>query len=144
MTNKQVAADLGVDQPTVDRWLARFVAERPDGLQDEQRSGQPPSILLDQVEDVIVATLESTPAKGTHWSRASMTARTGPQIDHRADLEEVRPQVAPADTFKLTTDPHFVDKVVDVVGLYHDPPEKAVALYMARRHKPRPWTAPNQ
>ncbi|MGW2846263.1 IS630 family transposase [Streptomyces sp. NPDC001274] len=128
-TNKQVAAELGIAHATVNRWRSRFIARRLDGLADEPRVGRPPSILLDQIEDVVVATLESTPGKDTHWSRASMANRTGlskstvGRIWKRFDL---KPHLQ--DAFKLSADPRFVAKVVDVVGLYHHPPEKAVVL----------------
>jgi transposase len=128
-TNKEAAADLGVDDSTVDRWRARFIAGRLEGLHDEPRPGRPPLILLDQVEDVIVATLESSPGKDTHWSRASMARHSGlskstiGRIWKRFDL---KPHLQ--DSFKLSSDPFFVEKVVDVVGLYHNPPERAVVL----------------
>jgi transposase len=128
-TNKEIAAELGVSHGTVNRRRSRFIRLRLDGLSDEPRPGRPPSILLDQVEDVLTATLESTPGKDTPWSRASMAKHSGlskstiGRIWRKLDL---KPHLQ--DAFKLCTDPQFIAKVVDVVGLYHHPPEKAVVL----------------
>src|SRR5664280_2324990 len=127
--NKTVAGELGCAAATVGKWRARFVEHRLDGLLDEARPGRPPRITADQVEDVVVATLESTPANATHWSRAKMAERSGlspSTIGRIWKAFELKPHRA--DTFKLSNDPLFVDKVFDVVGLYFDPPEGAIVL----------------
>ena len=129
-TNTAVAAELGVKRGTVAKWRSRFVADGIDGLSDEPRPGAPRKITDAQVEEVIVKTLEEAPlSQDTHWSTRSMAAATGmsqsaiSRIWRTFGLKPHRVQ-----TWKLSTDPHFVDKVRDVVGLYLDPPENAVVL----------------
>jgi transposase/transcriptional regulator with XRE-family HTH domain len=129
LDNKVVAAQLGCAAATVGKWRARFVEHRLDGLTDEDRPGRPPVISADQVEDVVVATLESTPANATHWSRAKMAERTGlskSTIGRIWRAFELQPHRA--EGFKLSNDPLFIEKVYDVVGLYLNPPEAAVVL----------------
>src|SRR5215216_4311640 len=128
-TNKQVAAELGVSLPTVGKWRSRFVTRRLEGLVDEPRPGAPRTITDEQVEAVVVATLEETPIDATHWSRASMAKRSGlskSTVGRIWRRFELKPHLT--DGFKLSTDPMFIEKVVDVVGLYHNPPERAVVL----------------
>ena len=129
LTNKEVAAQLGVSMPTVGKWRSRFVESRLDGLVDEPRSGRPPTITAEQVEDVVVATLESTPAHATHWSRKKMAERSGLSKSTIGRIWKgfgLKPHLV--DGFKLSNDPLFVDKTYDVVGLYLNPPESAVVL----------------
>jgi transposase len=128
-TNKQVAAELGVSLPTVGKWRSRFVARRLEGLVDEPRPGAPRTISDEQVEAVVVATLEETPGDATHWSRGSMAKRSGlskSTVGRIWKAFRLKPQLT--DTFKLSGDPQFIDKVRDVVGLYLDPPERALVL----------------
>jgi DNA-binding CsgD family transcriptional regulator len=77
LSNVEASKRLGVSRPTVGKWRSRFLANRLDGLVDEPRPGRAPSISVDQIEDVVVATLEQTPTNATHWSRASMAQRSG-------------------------------------------------------------------
>jgi transposase len=129
LDNKQVAAQLGVVPATVSKWRARFVARRLDGLLDEPRPGAPRTIADEQIEAVIVATLERTPKDATHWSRASMAAETGLSRSTIGRIwKEFRLKPHLVDTFKLSSDPQFIEKVRDVVGLYLDPPERALVL----------------
>jgi transposase len=128
-TNTEIAARLRVSRPTVTRWRRRFAERRLDGLIDEPRPGRPRTITDEQVEQVVVKTLETTPRDATHWSTRSMAAEVGLtqnailRIWHAYGLQPHR-----RENWKLSKDPLFVEKVHDVVGLYLDPPERAVVL----------------
>jgi transposase len=127
--NQDVAAGLGIWPQTVGKWRQRFQTRRLDGLADEPRPGAPRKITDEQIEEVIVKTLEAAPADATHWSRSSMAAQSGlskSTIGRVWKAFGLKPHLV--DTFKLSNDPQFIDKVRDVVGLYLDPPEKALVL----------------
>src|SRR5689334_1197193 len=128
-TNGAVAKALGVSRPTVATWRRRFAERGPDGLLDEPRPGAPRRITDEQVEQAVATTLEAAPADATHWSTRSLARATGLsqtavcRIWRAFGLKPHR-----ADTFKLSTDPLFVEKVRDIVGLYLSPPDRALVL----------------
>ncbi len=129
LSSSEVARRLGIQVGTVRKWRNRFADQRLDGLLDEPRPGQPRKITDAQVEEVIVKTLETTPSDATHWSTRSMAREVGlnQSAVHRI-WRAFGLQPHRQETWKLSKDPQFIDKVRDVVGLYLDPPERAVVL----------------
>jgi transposase len=127
--NQDVAEHLHVCPKTVCKWRERFRVERLDGLYDEPRPGAPRTVLDDKVYEVVTKTLESTPRGATHWSTRSMAreaqvSRQTVSVIWRAFGLKPHRQT----TFKLSTDPLFIEKVRDIVGLYMHPPDRAVVL----------------
>jgi len=128
-SNQNVADDLGINRVTVGKWRKRFLESGLDGLVDAPRPGAPRTITDEDVERVIAKTLEETPKNATHWSTRSMADVTGlsqsaiSRIWRAFSLQPHR-----METFKLSNDPLFVSKVRDIVGLYIDPPDKALVL----------------
>ncbi|RDI67066.1 IS630 family transposase [Nocardia pseudobrasiliensis] len=128
-SNTAIARELGVSRASVTRWRNRFATDRLDGLLDEPRPGRPRTIADTRVEEVITRTLETAPKDATHWSTRSMAAEVG--LTQSAVSRIWRAfGLAPhkQDSWKLSKDPLFVDKVRDVVGLYLNPPERALVL----------------
>ena len=127
--SKAIAAEFGVHEHTVGKWRRRFLRDRVDGLLDETRPGRPRSIDDDQVAAVIERTLRSTPTDATHWSIRSMAGATG--FSHttiRRIWTAFGLQPHRSESFKLSSDPLFVEKVRDIVGLYLSPPNRALVL----------------
>ena len=138
-SNKEVAAEVGVWPQTVGIWRRRFIERRLEGLSDEPRPGAPRTITDEQVEAVLVATLERQPKDATHWSRASMAAETGLSRSTVGRIWKafgLKPHLV--DTFKISNDPQFIDKVCDVVGLYVDPPKRRWCSAWTRRARSKP------
>jgi transposase len=128
-SNREIAARLGVTWQTVGKWRTRFITKRLDGLLDEPRPGAPRTISDAAVERMIAKTLQETPRDATHWSSRSMAKASG--LSQTAVVRIWRAfglQPHRAETFKLSTDPLFIDKVRDIVGLYLNPPERALVL----------------
>ena len=128
-SNTAVAAELRVCVDTVGKWRSRFLEQRLDGLLDQPRSGRPRMIDDADVERVIALTLETTPKDATHWSTRSMARRSG--LSHNTVSRIWRAfalQPHRTETFKLSADPLFIEKVRDIVGLYLNPPDRALVL----------------
>jgi transposase len=129
MSNGAAADKLRITGATVCKWRERFRVSRLEGLLDEPRPGAPRSITDAQVEEVVTKTLESMPANGTHWSTRLMAEKTGlsqtaiVRIWHAFGLQPHR-----VENFKLSKDPQFVEKVRDIIGLYLNPPDRAIVL----------------
>ncbi len=129
LSNTVVARRRRVSKQMVGKWRSRFVRHRVAGLLDEPRCGAPRTVEDAHVEAVVVRTLESLPRDATHWSTRSMAEASGlshmtiQRIWKAFGLEPHR-----SETFKLSTDPQFVEKVRDIVGLYLAPPERALVL----------------
>lgn len=128
-SNKDVAERVGVNPATVLKWRQRFLESRLDGLIDEPRPGAPRTISDADVEAVVVRTLEGAPTDATHWSTRDLAAKSGISASSVGRIWKafgLKPWLT--DGFKLSSDPQFVDKVRDVVGIYMNPPEHAVVL----------------
>jgi transposase len=128
-TVMEVARALHVSRQTVGKWRNRFIERGVDGLLDEPRPGAPRRVGDEQIEAVVTQTLEATPRDATHWSTRSMAESSG--LSHMTIQRIWKAfglQPHRVDTFKLSTDPLFVDKVRDIVGLYMNPPERALVL----------------
>lgn len=129
LDNKAVAAKVGICSATVGTWRRRFVERRLEGLVDEPRPGAPRSVTDADVERVVTRTLETKPRAGTHWSTRGLAEElrlsqsTVSRIWRAFGLKPHK-----AETFKLSTDPYFIEKVRDVVGLYMAPPDDAIVL----------------
>jgi transposase len=128
-TNTAIARELRLTKQTVGKWRSRFLLHRLDGLLDEPRPGAPRSISDAEVERVVVQTLESKPKDATHWSTRSLAKASGLSRSsvHRIwQAFGLRPHRS--ESFKLSNDPLLIEKVRDIVGLYLDPPERALVL----------------
>jgi len=127
LSDVAVAAKVRCNNVTAGKWRRRFAERRLDGLYDDPRVGAPRRITDEQVEAVVVQTLETTPKGRTHWSTRKMAEKSG--MSHASvgriwRAHGLKPHIVRG--FKLSTDPQFIEKVRDIVGLYMNPPDHAV------------------
>jgi transposase len=128
-SNSEVACNLRLTKQTVGKWRSRFIARHLDGLLDEPRPGAPRTIDDARIEELIAITLNSLPSDATHWSTRSLAKKLGlSQTTVGKVWRAFGLQPHRTETFKLSTDPLFIDKVRDIVGLYLNPPVKAMVL----------------
>jgi putative transposase len=129
-TNSAVARRFGTTNATVGKWRRRFIARRIEGLHDELRPGKPRSIDDERIAALLNTTLHAKPKDGaTHWSVRGLAAETGiAKTSVHRFLQAFGLQPHRRDSFKLSTDPFFIEKLRDVVGLYLNPPDKALVL----------------
>jgi len=143
--NQEIAARLRIPRPTVQLWRQRFLALRTAGLEkDAPRPGRIPRIARARVAAIVEATLHRKPPNATHWSTRTMAQAQGVseatvcRISQRHNLKPHR-----LNTFKLSRDPNFVDKLVDIVGLYLNPPDKHWCFVWTRKVRSKPWIVPS-
>ena len=142
-SNHAVAAELGISRDTVAKWRSRFLARRLQGLTDEPRPGRPRTVSDEKVEQVVTAALEQAPAGRGHALVHAVDGQAvaGVAVHGVADLADLRAEASRDQTWKLSTDPQFIDKVRDVVGLYMAPPEHALVLCVDEKSQIQALTA---
>lgn len=145
LSNTQIVHRTGLSAPTVGKWRQRFLENRTAGLSELPRSGAPRQVSDDQIQQLITLTLETKPKQATHWSTRQMAQRCGvsrqmvSRVWRAFGLKPHR-----SETFTLSTDPLFVEKVRDVVGLYMDPPGNALVLCVDEKTQVQAyWNAAN-
>jgi len=145
LANTAIAETIGVSPTSVMAWRARFTEEGLAKFGEVRKGrGRKPSIPAAKVEAIVEATLHETPPGETHWSCRTMAKAqevSSTTVQRIWSARGLKPH--PVKTFKLSNDPHFEEKLIDVVGLYLNPPDKAVLLCMDERARSKPWTVPS-
>jgi transposase len=144
LSNSEIAERLGGSRPTVTKWRNRFSQRRLEGLLDEPRPGRPRTVSDEQVETIVITTLESAPKDATHWSTRSLAAKLGvSQNSVWRTWQAFGLQPHRQEKFKLSTDPLFVEKVYDICGLYLNPARARGGLVHGRE-EPDPSAGPHR